>query len=82
MKHSGTITRVQRASDGVTLILDTDFGLRGVEVDLDVWAAILADTGAEKDAELIGWAVRYDPATGDIEMAEPDSDEPDGDEAD
>jgi len=72
MKYSGIITRVQRAADAVTLILETDFGLRGVEVDLDVWTAILADTATEKDTSLVGWAVEYDPATGDIELTEPE----------
>lgn len=75
MKYSGTITRIQRASDEVTLIVNTDFGLRGIEVDLEVWTAILADTEAEKDASLIGWTVEYDPATGDIEITGSDQPE-------
>jgi hypothetical protein len=50
-------------------------GLRGVELDSELWATIQADFELDDPAELIGWAVEYDPAHGDLEITAPGEDE-------
>lgn len=81
MKHTGTITRVQHGRDGVVVIIETAMGLRGIEMDREDWAAILADIGLSHDSSLSGWAVEYNPANGDFELIEPgdgDEESPEG----
>jgi hypothetical protein len=71
MKYAGRIIRVQHG----TLIVETALGLRGVELDPELWAEIQADFGLDDPAGLIGWAVEYDPAHGDLEITAPGGDE-------
>lgn len=71
MKYTGVITQVQRGRAGVTLIVQTPIGRRGVSLDRDLWAQILADFGQPPDAALTGWAVKYDPEHGDLEVIAP-----------
>lgn len=75
MKYAGKITRVQHRGDGVTLIVETEIGLRGVELDTDLWSEIMADTGIARAEALVGWAVEYDPDSGDLELITPDEDD-------
>ncbi|GAB4409784.1 MAG: hypothetical protein Kow00106_03400 [Anaerolineae bacterium] len=75
MKITGTILRIQRSRSGVTLIIETPMGLRGVELDRELWAQILTDFAQPDTATLTGWAVEYDPAHGDLDIIAP----PDGD---
>ncbi len=82
MKYAGTITRVQRSRTGVTLIVETEMGLRGIELDRDEWAAIRADFEVSEDEAVVGWSVEYDPAHGDLEIIGPGDDEPDDAEDD
>lgn len=78
MKHTGTITRIQRSRDGITIILDTNFGLRGVELDREEWLAIVNDLGITDESDLVGWAVEYNPATGDFEIIDDSPADTDG----
>jgi hypothetical protein len=78
MKHTGTITRIQRSHDGVTIILDTNFGLRGVELDREEWSAIVNDLGVTNESDLVGQAVEYNPATGDFELIDDSPADTDG----
>jgi hypothetical protein len=71
MKYDGRIIRVQHD----TLIIETMMGLRGVELDEEVWDQIRADFELDALADLIGWAVEYDPAHGDLEITAPGADE-------
>ncbi|MBI5961607.1 MAG: hypothetical protein HY866_22900 [Chloroflexi bacterium] len=71
MKYEGTIVKVQRARDEVTLVVDIGIGLRGVELDLPFWADVLKDFGQTEDAAAIGWGVEYDPEHGDLEVTGP-----------
>lgn len=72
MKFSGTIAEVRRGRDGVTVIVDTEMGLRGVEFDRELLDQVLADFELHHPDELIGWAVEYDPAHGDLDIIAPD----------
>ena len=74
MKVEGTIIRTDHAREGVTLIIDTPLGMRGIELEPDLWAEILADFGLAPGADLSGWRVEYDPSHGDLELigTEPD----------
>ncbi len=74
MKYAGTIVRVQRSRAGVTVIVETDIGLRGVELDRDLWAEIVRDFNVTDEAAMVGWAVEYDPAHGDLQITGPDDD--------
>lgn len=73
MKYTGTIVQVRRARSDVTLIVKTEIGLRGVELDRDLWGQILADFKVEQDEAVIGWSVEYDPAHGDLVVTGPDT---------
>lgn len=77
MKYEGTITRVQRAGGGVTLIVETVMGLRGVELDRDLWREVMADFKLGQADDMIGWQVEYDPAHGDLEIIGPAEEEED-----
>ncbi len=81
MKFTGTILRVQRSRSAVTLIIETPMGLRGVELDRELWAQILIDFAQPADATLTGWTVEYDPAHDDLDIIAPlsgDAESPDG----
>lgn len=71
MAYHGTIVRVQRSRAGITLVIDVGMGLRGVDLDGDLWTAILKDFGRTQDSDLTGWAVEYDPEHGDLEITGP-----------
>mgnify|MGYP001392227681 CR=1 FL=1 len=71
MKFTGTILRVQRSRSAVTLIIETPMGLRGVELDRELWTQILTDFAQPADATLAGWKVEYDPAHGDLDIIAP-----------
>jgi hypothetical protein len=71
MKYAGRIVRIQHG----TLIVETALGLRGVELGSELWAEIQADFELDDPADLIGWAVEYDPAHGDLEITAPGEDE-------
>lgn len=79
MKVMGTISRVQRSKSGVTVIVNTDYGLRGIELERELWAEVLADFHVTQDEAVIGWAVEYNPAHGDLEVIGPVAEE-EGDE--
>lgn len=81
MKYAGTIVRVQHSRADVTLIVKTNMGLRGIELDRDQWAEILRDFKLEKGEGLLGWAVEYDPAYGDLEITAPASAVPEEDDS-
>ncbi len=68
MKFSGTIAEVRRGRDGVTVIVDTEMGQRGVEFDRELLDQVLADFELRQPDDLIGWAVEYDPAHGDLDI--------------
>lgn len=76
MKYTGSIVRVQRSRAGVTLIIETPIGLRGVELDRDLWDQILADFSQPSGATLSGWSIEYDPEHGDLEIIPPPGSEP------
>ncbi|HML23086.1 MAG TPA: hypothetical protein PKD09_15640 [Aggregatilinea sp.] len=78
MRYRGTIIRTDHNRDGVTLIISTPIGMRGVELDPNLWTEIIADFELANDADLAGWRVEYDPADGDLELIGEES----GDEAD
>jgi hypothetical protein len=83
MKYDGTITEIRRSRAGVTLIIATTMGLRGVEFERDLLDEILSDFELTEDADLIGWTVVYDPAHGDLDIIAPHNfdDDPDSDHA-
>jgi hypothetical protein len=82
MKHTGTITRIQRSRGGVTLIIDKDYGPRGIELDRDLWSDILEDFDVSRDAELVGWDIEYNPSHGDLTLIAPDDPDPEDSEDD
>ncbi len=79
MKYEGTILRVQRGGGGsVTLIVETAMGLRGIELDDEIWRAVVSDFRLGQVDDMIGWQVEYDPAHGDLDIIGPaEEDEPD-----
>jgi hypothetical protein len=79
MKYAGTIVRIQRSRAGVTLIVETDVGLRGVDLDQELWAEVRRDFDVTDESAMIGWAVTYDPAHGDLEITGPADDPGDDD---
>ena len=68
MRYRGTIIRTDHNQDGVTLIISTPIGMRGVDLDPDLWNEIIADFELGGDVDLSGWRVEYDPASGDLEL--------------
>lgn len=68
MKFTGIITQIRRSRSGITLLVDIGMGLRGVELDHELWDGILKDFGRAQDRDLVGWAVEYDPERGDLEI--------------
>lgn len=80
MKYAGTIVRIQRSRAGITLIVDTGMGLRGVELDRELWDEITRDFAVTDEKQMIGWDVEYDPAHGDLDIIGPEAESHDGDE--
>ena len=80
MKVQGTIIRTDHARQGVTLIIDTPLGMRGIELEPDLWAEVVADFGLTPGADLSGWRVEYDPTRGDLELIGFEPDDADGTE--
>jgi hypothetical protein len=78
MKHTGTITRIQPSRDGVTIIINTNFGPRGVEFDREEWLAIVNDLSLTDESTLVGWTVEYNPATGEFEIIDDSPSDADG----
>ncbi len=78
MQYTGTVTRIIRSRSDITLIVDTEYGPRGIELDSDLWATILADAGLEPTATITGWSITYDTGTGDLEVTQPGDDEASG----
>lgn len=72
MKFHGTITEVRQGRDGITLIIDTEMGLRGVEFERDLFHQVLDDFELKHNDDLIGWPVEYDPGHGDLDIMIPD----------
>lgn len=71
MKYSGVITQVRRSKNSVTLVIDTAMGLRGVEMDRELWQTIMTDFKLGQADDVVGWEVEYDPAHGDLEIVGP-----------
>jgi hypothetical protein len=74
MRVTGTILRVEQGRAGITLIIQTGMGLRGVEIDAELWADIARDFELTGPDEMVGWAVEYDPAHGDLDITGPGDD--------
>jgi len=74
MVVNGTISRVEQGRAGITLIIQTGIGLRGVEIDAELWADIARDFELTQPGDMVGWAVEYDPAYGDLEITGPGGD--------
>ncbi len=85
MTYDGIITEVRRSRAGITLIIDTAMGPRGVEFERDLLDHILSDFDLTQADDLIGWSVVYDPTHGDLDIIAPDDwaegDENDSDQA-
>jgi hypothetical protein len=81
VKYAGTIVRIQHSRAEVTLIIGTGMGLRGIELDRDLWAEIICDFKLEKGDDLVGWAVEYDPAHGNLEITAPAGATPEEDDS-
>jgi hypothetical protein len=85
MKTKGIITQVRQGKGGVTLVIETEMGLRGVEMDRALWRTIMADFRLVQADDVLGWEVEYDPAHGDLEIVGSVAEEDDtavGDEVD
>ncbi len=68
MKTKGIITQVRQGKGGVTLVIETEMGLRGVEMDRTLWREVMADFQLAQADGVLGWEVLYDPAHGDLEI--------------
>lgn len=71
MKYNGTVRQVMTTKNQATLILDTEIGLRGIELERAEWVHLLRRTGETDPQALTGWAVEYDPGNGDLELLDP-----------
>lgn len=80
MKYSGTITQVRRSGADLTVIIDSDIGLRGLDLDRELWQAILADFELDDPQQLVGWPVEYDPSHGALDVLDPRDDADAGDD--
>ncbi|NLE49944.1 MAG: hypothetical protein GX613_00940 [Chloroflexi bacterium] len=81
MKYSGTITRVLVTKQGATIILDTEIGPRGIELERPDWLRLLKRAGQTDPDALVGWEVDYDPAHDNLDLLDPDRAEDDLDDA-
>ncbi|HEX3050290.1 MAG TPA: hypothetical protein VHP83_06530 [Aggregatilineaceae bacterium] len=75
MQYAGMVARIIKSRSEITLIVDTEYGPRGIELDSDLWTAILTDAGLEPTATITGWRITYDTDTGDLEVFQPEDDE-------
>jgi len=80
MKYSGTITRVLVSKNGATLILDTEIGPRGIELERPDWLRLLRRAGQTDPQALVGWEVDYDPAHDILDLLDPNQAENDSDD--
>lgn len=80
MKYSGTITRVLVSKNGATLILDTEIGPRGIELERPDWLRLLRRAGQTDPEALVGWEVDYDPAHEILDLLDPNQAENDSDD--
>ncbi len=72
MKFNGTVRQVVTTKNLATLILDTEIGPRGIELERAEWVHLLRRTGATDPQALIGWAVEYDPEHDILNLIDPD----------
>lgn len=77
MKYSGKIARVLVSKHGATIILDTEIGPRGIELERPDWLRLLRRAGQTGPEALVGWEVDYDPAHDILDLLDPN--EPSGD---
>ena len=68
MKLLGKIVRIERSRSGVSVIIETDYGLRGIELERALWAQVLQDFKLGQDDDAVGLGVEYDPAHGDLDV--------------
>lgn len=71
MTYNGTITRVLVSKSGATIILDTEIGPRGIELERPDWLSLLDRAGQTDPQALIGWEVEYDPENDDLDLLDP-----------
>lgn len=72
MKYNGTVRQVVTAKNLATLILDTEIGPRGIELERAEWVHLLRRTGETDPQALTGWAVEYDPEHDILNLIDPD----------
>lgn len=72
MQYNGTIRRVVTTKTLITLILDTEIGPRGIELERAEWVHLLRRTGESDPQALIGWEVEYDPEHDTLNLIDPD----------
>lgn len=75
MHYEGTVIRVQKTRGQLVLIVNTAVGLRGIDIDREVWAEIMRDFKVQSEQELLGWRAMYDPEHGDLTLIGPGDDE-------
>ena len=80
MKYSGAIKRVLVSKNGATLILDTEIGPRGIELERPDWLRLLRRAGQTDPEALVGWEVDYDPAHEILDLLDPNQAENDSDD--
>lgn len=71
MKYNGTVRQVMTTKNQATLILDTEIGLRGIELERAEWVHLLRRTGETDPQALTGWAVEYDPEHDILNLIDP-----------
>lgn len=71
MKYNGTITRVVVGKGGATIILDTEIGPRGIELERPDWIRLLKRAGQTDPNALVGWEVEYNPGHDDLVLLDP-----------
>lgn len=71
MKYSGTIRRVVTTKSLTTLILDTEIGPRGIELERAEWVHLLRRAGESDSQALVGWEVEYDPEHDLLNLIDP-----------
>lgn len=71
MKFNGTVRQVVTTKNLATLILDTEIGPRGIELERAEWVHLLRRTGETDPQALTGWAVEYDPEHDILNLIDP-----------
>jgi hypothetical protein len=71
MKYNGTITRVVVGKGGATIILDTEIGPRGIELERPDWIRLMKRAGQTDPNALVGWEVEYNPGHDDLVLLDP-----------